>query len=119
MPITIAPRGQPPVEGGRGQRGFYTGIKEVRLTQGVHQSIQEPLLETYYEQAKEQLDERKALLARIKEFEKRISHARDLVSSQQIDASDFREMKLVYTGSIEKPEAKLAACPFRRMSMGF
>ena len=67
------------------------------------------LIETYYEQTKEQLDERQTLLAQIKEFEKRISHARDLVSSQQIDASDFREMKLVYTGSIEKLEANLAA----------
>ena len=49
------------------------------------------------------------LFAQEEEFEKRMSHARDLVSSQQIDAADFREMKASYSGSIEKLEAKLAA----------
>ena len=65
------------------------------------------LREVYYSRRKGQMDERGELLAQIRELEKRISRARDLVASAQIEPEDFREMKATYMAGIEKLEARL------------
>jgi site-specific DNA recombinase len=46
----------------------------------------------------------------IKELEEKISYIRDLLSSKQIDASDFREMKTEYSAKLEKLEDKFSTC---------
>ena len=46
----------------------------------------------------------------IKELEEKLSYARNLLSSRQIEPEDFREMKTVYTNKLEKLEAKLSSC---------
>ncbi len=44
----------------------------------------------------------------LKDYEKRLSHVRDLLATQQIDAKDYREMKSSYSEIISKLESKLS-----------
>ena len=64
------------------------------------------IFEAWYEQTNYSENNRKALLAQIKELEVRISYSRDLLSSKQIDPEDFRQMKVDYTTKLEKLEVK-------------
>lgn len=68
------------------------------------------LTEAWYDQTNHLHNDRKQLLAQIKELEDKLSHIRHLLSSRQLDPEDFREMKAEYTGKLEKLEAKLSAC---------
>jgi site-specific DNA recombinase len=68
------------------------------------------LAEAWYDQTNHLQDDRKQLLLQIKELEEKISYIRDLLSSKQIDPSDFREMKTQYSAKLEKLEAKLSTC---------
>jgi site-specific DNA recombinase len=65
------------------------------------------LIESWNDQTKHLHDDRKQLLTEIKEMEAKLSYIRDLLSSKQLDPSDFREMKTEYTNKLEKLEAKL------------
>jgi site-specific DNA recombinase len=67
------------------------------------------LLESWSDQTNHLQNDRKQLLAQIKELEEKLSHIRDLLSSRQLDPADFREMKTEYTNKLEKLEAKLSA----------
>lgn len=73
-----------------------------------HALYRELLREAFYGQKKGQLDERQALLRQIKDYEQRITRVRDMVATGQIEPEDYREMKVSYTTSIEKLEAKLS-----------
>jgi len=55
-------------------------------------------------------DFRKQLLDEIREVENRLSKARELLISDQIDGMDYREMKAEYNSRLEKLQAKLSAC---------
>ena len=66
------------------------------------------LTELWHENTSGQ-DNRKHLLEEIREVENRLSKARDLVVTNQIDPSDFREMKADYTTRLDKLKAKLSA----------
>ena len=66
------------------------------------------LTEAWYDQTNHSQVDRKHLLLQIKEMEEKISYIRDLLSSKQLDPSDFREMKTEYTARLEKLEAKLS-----------
>jgi len=66
------------------------------------------LSESWYTKTNLLEDDRKSLLRQIKEQEARISYIRELLSTQQLDPIDFREMKTEYTGKLEKLEARLA-----------
>jgi site-specific DNA recombinase len=68
------------------------------------------LIESWNDQTKHLHEDRKQLLKEIKEMEAKLSYIRDLLSSKQLDPSDFREMKTEYTNKLEKLEAKLGAC---------
>lgn len=48
------------------------------------------------------------MLAQLKDYEGRLSHARDLLATRKIDADDYREMKSDYAGMINKLEVRLA-----------
>ncbi|MDX5482681.1 MAG: recombinase family protein [Hymenobacteraceae bacterium] len=87
---------------------FHHELKKFIPRQEFHSLYRELLREAFYGQTKEQVDERQAVLRQIKDFEKRITHARDLVATEQIEPEDFREMKAAYTANIEKLEAKLS-----------
>ena len=66
------------------------------------------LSECYREQTKEIYEEKLKIIAQLKDYEKRLSHARDLLATQQIDASDYRGMKSDYGAVINRLELKLA-----------
>ena len=66
------------------------------------------LSECYREQTKEIYEEKFKIIAQLKDYEKRLSHARDLLATQQIDASDYRDMKSDYGAVINRLEIKLA-----------
>jgi predicted nuclease with TOPRIM domain len=107
MPITIAPRGAATSPRRRRSTLPLQELKKFAPRVEFRDLYKSLLLDAYYKQTRDQQDERQTVLTQIKEYEKRISHVRDLVSSQQIDASDFRVMKATYTGSIEKLESRL------------
>ncbi len=65
------------------------------------------IAETYYEQTKEIQLEKKQVLAQIKEYEQRLTNARDLIASRKIDEDDFRPMKSGYLEQINRLEKKL------------
>ncbi|MEI9959392.1 MAG: recombinase family protein [Ferruginibacter sp.] len=53
-------------------------------------------------------DDSKQLRIQIKELENKLSYIRDLLSSRQIEPSDFREMKSLYSAKLEKLEVRLS-----------
>ncbi len=55
-------------------------------------------------------DDRAQLVEEIKEVEKRLSKARELLLSDKLDGIDFREIKSEYNARLEKLQAKLSAC---------
>ena len=57
------------------------------------------------------------ILAKIKDYEYRLSNGRDLLSSLQIDASDYRSMKVDYTDKISKLEHELSEISNDRQSI--
>ena len=65
------------------------------------------LVETYYELTKDIQISKKQTLVQIKEFENRMSHIRDLLATDKIDASDYHDIKAQYKGSIEQLNEKL------------
>ncbi len=69
----------------------------------------ELIVEAYNEQTKGAQDEKKKILAQLKDYEGRLSHARDLLATRKIDADDYREMKSDYAGMINKLEVRLAS----------
>ncbi|WP_081912651.1 recombinase family protein [Salegentibacter sp. Hel_I_6] len=52
-------------------------------------------------------NEKNHILQQIKDYEERLSHTRDLLATQQIDVSDYREIKLRYSVKIQDLESKL------------
>jgi site-specific DNA recombinase len=67
------------------------------------------ILNTYNEKTKIVTQEKKQALSQIKEFEGRLSKARELVLSDQIEPSDYREMKSDYEEKISRLEAKISS----------
>ncbi|MDZ7646000.1 MAG: recombinase family protein [Cytophagales bacterium] len=68
------------------------------------------LTEAWNDQTNHLQNDRKQLLAQIKELEEKLSYLRELLSSKQLDPEDFREMKTDYSSKLEKLETKLSAC---------
>lgn len=54
------------------------------------------IAESYYEQTGNLQQEKQQVLKQLKDYEGRLSHARNLLATRQIDASDYREMKSDY-----------------------
>ncbi|PLK45272.1 zinc ribbon domain-containing protein, partial [Emticicia sp. TH156] len=66
------------------------------------------LQEAWHNQTAHLLDDKGQLLKQIKDLEDKLSYARDLLSSKQIEPEDFRVMKSDYSSKVEKLEAKLS-----------
>jgi site-specific DNA recombinase len=66
------------------------------------------IAEAYREQTKGVQEEKRQIIAQLKDYEARLSNARDLLATNQIDASDYRDMKSDYGGMITRLEAKLS-----------
>ncbi len=66
------------------------------------------IIESFSENTKEIHEEKHKLIVQLKDYEKRLSHVRDLLATQQIDAKDYREMKSSYSEIISKLESKLS-----------
>lgn len=74
-------------------------------------------MEAWQEQASHLQDDSKLLLSQVKELEGKLSYARDLLSSRQIEPDDYREMKADYTARIEKLEAKLTSNNYEKVDI--
>ena len=75
------------------------------------------LAEAWNDQTNHLQNDRKQVLAQIKDFEEKLSYIRDLLSSKQLDPEDFREMKSEYSSKLEKLEVKLSACDDNQVSI--
>ena len=67
------------------------------------------LVEAWNDQTDHLQNDQRQLQWQIKELEGKLSYIRELLSSKQIEPSDFREMKTEYSTKLEKLEAKLSA----------
>ncbi len=88
---------------------FGQELKQYVPRKEFHSLYRSLLLEAFNEQTHEQGSERRQLLNRVKELEKRVSHSRDLIASAQIEPEDFRKIKADCAAAIEKLEAKISA----------
>ena len=57
------------------------------------------------------------MLAEKKDYEGRLSHIRDLLATQKIDASDYNVMKSNFSDVINKLEAKLSGVDIEKEDM--
>ncbi|WP_082564265.1 recombinase family protein [Flavobacterium sp. Root420] len=64
------------------------------------------IMEAYKEQTKERQNEKTRLLNQIKDYENRLSKARDMLMTNQIDALDYREIKSDYGDTLARLQAK-------------
>ena len=67
------------------------------------------LYKAYHQQTGRSSDDRKQLTEQIKDLESKLSKARDLLLSDQIDPSDYRAMKADYEERLNRHQAKLNA----------
>lgn len=65
------------------------------------------IAERYRKETKEMLDSEEKATIQIKDYESRLIRARDLLSTGEIDPSDYREMKSDYSEMIFKLQSKL------------
>ncbi|WP_081478725.1 recombinase family protein [Flavobacterium frigoris] len=66
------------------------------------------LIETYRDLTDSAREEKQRILEQIKDYNNRLSNSRDLLSTMQIDPSDYRVMKLDYSEKIIKLEFELS-----------
>ncbi|WP_082472480.1 recombinase family protein [Flavobacterium sp. Leaf82] len=64
------------------------------------------ILEAYKEQTRERQNEKSQLLNQIKDYEGRLSKARDLLMTNQIDSADYRDIKSDYGETLVRLQAK-------------
>ena len=64
------------------------------------------IIEAYKEQTKERQNEKAQLLKQIKDYEGRLSKARDLLMTNQIDSADYRDIKSDYGETLARLQAK-------------
>ncbi|MFV5684557.1 recombinase family protein [Flavobacterium sp. GB2R13] len=64
------------------------------------------ILEAYKEQTKERQNEKAQLLKQIKDYEGRLSKARDLLMTNQIDSADYRDIKSDYGETLARLQAR-------------
>ncbi len=88
---------------------FFYHLKKMVPRPEVEDLCKITLTEAWHQQTTGQ-DFRKQLLDEIREVENRLSKARELLISDQIDGMDYREMKAEYNSRLEKLQAKLSAC---------
>jgi len=67
------------------------------------------LSRAYHQQTGRDQEDRKQLTAQIKDLEGKLSKARDLLLSDQIDAADYRTMKAEYEERLNRQQVKLNA----------
>ncbi|MGJ1261673.1 recombinase family protein [Sphingobacterium spiritivorum] len=65
------------------------------------------LIQTYFEETRDIQASKKQILAQLNDFEKRVSHVRDLLATDKIEPADYYEIKDRYSASIEELKIKL------------
>ncbi|HEX8017346.1 MAG TPA: recombinase family protein [Flavobacterium sp.] len=68
----------------------------------------EILKECYFEQTRDIQTAKKQIFTQLKDFENRISHIRDLLATDKIDASEYNEIKSQYGISIDQLNKKFS-----------
>lgn len=63
--------------------------------------------ETYYEMTSDIQLSKKQVLGQLNEYEKRMSHIRDLLATDKIEAADYNDFKTQYVATIEQLNNKL------------
>jgi site-specific DNA recombinase len=86
---------------------FITNLKKYAPLQSVKKLYMSLILESYNSDTSVAKVEKVDLVAQITNYEKRLSHARELLVTEKIDADDYQKMKMEYGQIINRLEIKL------------
>ncbi|MGA9638966.1 recombinase family protein [Flavobacterium sp.] len=86
---------------------FISNLNTFAPLQAVKKLYTSLILESYNNNTNAVKDEKGELLAQIKNYEKRMSYARELLVTEQIDSDDYQKMKNEYGQIINRLESKL------------
>ena len=96
---------------------FEQELKKYVPTNEMLELFEIVLHETWQEQNQNNSEDRKQLQKQIKDIEEKLSYIRELLTSKQIDPSDYREMKSEYSIKLEKLQTKLNASSGERSNI--
>lgn len=83
-------------------------LKKFNPREEMLELYQNQLICEYKTQTAQKSESRRQILNQLKELDKQLSYARELVSTRKIEGDDFRAMKTEYSVKREKLEAKLS-----------
>ncbi len=89
-------------------QAFEVELKQYIPKPEIKELYKEIILEVFNDHTKNTFLEKRKLLKEINDYTERISHIRNLLSTKQIDVSDYKEMKFNYSSTIERLETRLA-----------
>jgi DNA invertase Pin-like site-specific DNA recombinase/transcription elongation factor Elf1 len=87
---------------------FVENLKAYEPLHEVKKIYAAVLIETHRDLTDNAREMKRRILEQVKNYENRLSNARDLLSTMQIDPSDYRLMKLDYSEKISKLEYELS-----------
>ncbi|WP_074722154.1 recombinase family protein [Flavobacterium frigoris] len=87
---------------------FVENLKAYEPLHEVKKIYTAVLIETHRDLTDNAREMKRRILEQVKNYENRLSNARDLLSTMQIDPSDYRLMKLDYSEKITKLESELS-----------
>ncbi|WP_268224941.1 recombinase family protein [Sinomicrobium oceani] len=87
---------------------FENGLRKYIPREEIKKLYTSLLMEEYREQTRNVGEKKRQILKQIKDYEERLSYARDLLSTKRIDPLDYRDMKSDYGEAIRKLEAEFA-----------
>lgn len=87
---------------------FIDNLKKFAPEPAVKKLYTSLILESYNNNTNSSKDEKSELLIQISNYEKRLSNARELLVTQQIDADDYQKMKTEYGQILNRLELQLS-----------
>ncbi len=88
-------------------RAFHDEVSQFIPKREIKKLYAAVISEAYHNETKDIGIERRDILLEIKDYEAKLSNARELIASQKIDHDDFRELKAKYTEKINRLEKQL------------
>ena len=85
---------------------FKNELRRYAPSKEVIEVYKDILLESYLEQTKDIQTSKKQISVQLKDLENKISHIRDLLATDKIDASEYHEIKNQYSTSIDQLNKK-------------
>ncbi len=89
------------------KNAFYDELKRYVPKSEIFDAYKNIINETYYDLTNDIQVAKKQIEGQIREYEKRMSHIKDLLATDKIDAADYNEFKSQYGTIIEQLRSKL------------